>query len=73
MIDLPSYRSSAQLQPISAATSPTALVASHVLDPLVARATAALTLENGRALTRDARELDAADWQNLATAGSSPT
>jgi ABC-type molybdenum transport system ATPase subunit/photorepair protein PhrA len=52
------------------AAGATALVVSHVLDPLVGRAAVALTLEEGRALTRDARELDAAAWQSLASAGS---
>lgn len=44
----------------------TALVASHVLEPLLGRAVAAVTLEGGRAIWRDARSLDAPAWRSLA-------
>jgi ABC-2 type transport system ATP-binding protein len=49
------------------AVGATAVVVSHVLEPLVGRAQTALGLDRGRALTLPARGLDAAAWRRLAT------
>jgi ABC-2 type transport system ATP-binding protein len=50
-----------------------AVVVSHVLEPLIAHATAALSLNGAHAATVAARELDAAGWHRLAAGGRRTT